>query len=131
MSNAWVCEKCNFTADTKEAYTKHKIDHQMNRISDEPPSNPAGEPMEISRKQNKADFNTSNPVPRQENAKGRPSTAKLRLKYVFDGACDCGSAVETIETDVGSDNEKSKSHIVFAYCFKCKKKVRERKVIKL
>ena len=131
MSNTWVCEKCDFTTDNKEKYTKHKIDHQMGRVADAPVSNPAGEPMDISKKENKADFKPLKPVSRQEVDKNKPIKASLTLKYVFDGTCDCGSAVETIETDIGSDNQKDKSHIVFAYCFQCKKKVRERKVIKL
>lgn len=129
--HTWICERCNETFTDHGEYIRHRGEHQIGKIEDEPVKNPAGDPSEVSVEENKAEEVVGKP--RETNPLEGKSEEKfsIELKYIYEGRCGCGTPVKTLELDVGSDNLKNKSHLVIAYCLNCNKQIKERVVAKL
>ena len=130
-THTWICERCNATFTNHNDYIKHRAGHQTGRIDDEPIKNPSGDTTEVPQKENKAEEVVQKPTKKTPLKEKVPKSFKIDLKYVYEGRCDCGEPVKTLEFDVGSDNLKNRTHLVVAYCMKCNKAIRERVVKKL
>jgi len=113
----WMCALCfnektgPMEFETEEDYKEHNRKYH-----------PTGEP------------NVQKPVEKPKITEELPELAKpqpqpIQLTYKYIGTCSfCKGEVETIELDVGV---KIKEHVCLAWCNNCKKKLSQRKVVKL
>lgn len=124
--SSWLCERCGAQFKDNALYKQHRVDHMQGRIPDKKVDPVSGE--EIPTKKDKPEVK---PVPTQSAAQIKDAKPKkISLKYVFEGNCECGAKVDTLELDVGSDNTV-RDHVVLAWCQNCKKQLRQRSVKKL
>ena len=140
-----LCEKCGAQFVNIQEYREHKVDHALGRVEErsveqlvggdptpeEAPQEIIAEPLadNIPAKSAKKDEKppwADQPTVSKDNRKKQGS----RLIYKYDGYCNhCGGEVETLEIDGVLEDQKKQ--IVIAWCPSCKKKLKQRQVLKL
>lgn len=133
----FLCERCGEQFSSQTDYQEHKVAHMMGRIKDKSVDELMGkepEPQEtqdiiaepIVEKPKQGQKKASTPRAKWQNTPKQP----IKLTYNYVGGCpDCGGELETLTVDdVVADKNKE---VVVAWCFSCKKKLRQRIVAKL
>ena len=134
-----MCERCAQNIPDSQ-FKKHKIEHQLGKLDDAEPVNPAGEPLkppefikgEIKNNQeglqDRSAIHGSKPatvVPVKDTETKEPIT----IRYVMTGTCPtCNESVKTIELKGLPDKDKT---TVVAYCLKEDKNIQQRIVAKI
>lgn len=134
-NNMFVCEKCGRQFANVNEYRQHKIEHTRGVQFDDITQGEdiIAEPIKaINEDELKAKPGELQEVKAPEWAKSTEDRKKagIKLVYHYDGYCStCASPVETLELD--DILEDKKKIVVVAWCSSCKKKLRQRQVLKL
>ncbi|HHT9145260.1 MAG TPA: hypothetical protein ACFYD4_06195 [Candidatus Wunengus sp. YC61] len=130
----YLCEKCGHVTWNVDEYKKHKVDHQLGKVTKfiHPVT---GEELDQPKPDAPVDVSKPAPVAPQEAPKPEVPVSVvikpevLELTYVYKGNCGiCRTNVETINLEGVAVKTKT---IIVAWCPVCKKNVTQRIVARL
>ena len=118
-----MCERCAEHIPESQ-FKKHKIEHQLGKLDDAEPINPAGEPLKP------PEFIEDKPKPAiVVPVKGTETKEPITIRYVMTGTCPtCNESVKTIELKGLPDKDKT---TCVAYCIRCDKNIQQRIVARI
>ena len=129
-----LCIKCGTEFNDEESYRQHKIQHLTQAAKAE------GKAEKWIAKDLRASVNTqitppATPVvvPKTEEKAAEPIAAPT-LHYIYRGVCPtCMLPVDTLDLDVdiGRVDKRETKYVVVCWCNVCKKKIKQRAVLKL
>lgn len=141
VAQIFKCEKCGQTFNDVNKYRGHRVDHAQGRVQAKIDQKP--QRVEIKSlptpKRTAAEIKEATVENIVEKPKKKPpvsppptvSKEKIKLKYKYEGACNCGQVVDTLELDGVVKGEENKTVVLLAWCPSCKKQVRQRTTHKL